>query len=139
MKITRFSRAAAFAPGALALLIFALAISRTPVSAQNASAGKVNFQVIVVATAAEAEQVLARLRQGEDFTTVAKQVSIDPSASKGGYFNGVDPAALRPELREALASLKAGEVSGAIHVPTGFVIVKVLGEEQPPGGQGAGP
>jgi len=139
MKITRFSRAAAFAPGALVLLIFALATSRTPVSAQNASAGKVNFQVIVVATAAEAEQVLGRLRQGEDFATVAKQVSIDPSASKGGYFNEVDAAGLRPELREALASLKPGEVSGAIHVPTGFVIVKALAQEQHQVGQGMGP
>ncbi|HKN60913.1 MAG TPA: peptidylprolyl isomerase, partial [Candidatus Acidoferrales bacterium] len=138
MKITRLSRAAAFASGALALLIFALAASRTPISAQNASAGKVKFQVIVVATATEAEQVLARLRQGEDFATVAKQVSIDPSASNGGYFNEVDPAGLRPELREALASLKSGEVSGAIQVPTGFVIVKALAEPQP-AGQGMGP
>ena len=139
MKITRFGFAATFAPAALALLIFALATSRTPVSAQNASAGKVNFQVIVVATPVEAQQVLARLKQGEDFATVAKQVSIDPSASNGGHFNEVDPVALRPELREALASLKPGGVSGAIQVPTGFVIVKLLGEEQPPVGQGTGP
>ena len=139
MRITDFNWAGALASGALALLIFAALILRAPLLAQNASAAKVSFQVIVVATPVKAQEVLGRLKNGEDFAAVAKQVSIDPSASNGGYFNGVDPAALRPELRDALASLKPGEVSGAIQVPTGFVIVKALADEQPSVGQGMGP
>ena len=139
MKITEFRWAAALASGALLLLIFAAPIPRPPLSAQNPSASKVNFQVIVVGTATKAHEVLARLEKGEDFATVAKQVSIDPSAGNGGYFNDVDPATLRPELRQALASLNPGEVSGPIQVPTGFVIVKTLAEERQPSGQGMGP
>ncbi len=139
MKIAKFSRAAALALGSLALLILAAPRLGTPLSAQNTNAVKVNLQVIVVETAAKAQEVLARLKKGEDFAALAKEVSIDPNASDGGNVGEVDPGRLRPELREALASLKPGEVSGAIRVPTGFVILKFLGEKQEPVGQGMGP
>jgi tetratricopeptide (TPR) repeat protein len=102
------------------------------VSAQQTSAAKVNLQSIVVETAAKAQKVLDRLKKGEDFAALAKEFSIDPSASDGGRLGEVDPALLRPELREALAALKPGQTSGAVEVATGFVILKVLEKEQEP-------
>jgi hypothetical protein len=107
--------------------------------AQTASPGKVRLQVIVVDTEAKAEQVFARLQKGDDFGELAKEVSIDPNASSGGNLGEVDPMTLRPELRDAISTMKAGQTSGVVRVATGFVIVKVLaiGEEAP--GQGMGP
>jgi tetratricopeptide (TPR) repeat protein len=102
--------------------------------AQDTSEGKVNLQVVVVDTELKAQEALERLRRGEAFSTVAKELSIDPNASQGGYVEA-SLALLRPELRQAIESLKAGEVSGVLKVPKGFVIVKLLsrtGEEVRP-------
>ncbi|HEY6448499.1 MAG TPA: FG-GAP-like repeat-containing protein [Acidobacteriaceae bacterium] len=123
---------------------FALAASLTArLSAQAPSSAHVDLQVIVVRTQAEAEQVLARLKHGEDFAQVARAVSIDPNASSGGYVRGADPAALRPELRRALAALQPGEISAPIAVGAAFVFVKLLSgavtAPAPASGQGMGP
>lgn len=107
--------------------------------AQNAAPGKVRLQVIVVDTEAKAQEVLARLRKGEDFSLLAKEVSIDPNASNGGNVGEVDPMTLRPELRGALATMKTGETSGVIRVATGFVILRVLSIAEEVPGQGMGP
>jgi len=129
---------------------FLLCVGLSPCPAQEASTGKINLEVIVVDTAMKAQEVLDRLKKGEDFATLSKQLSIDPSASNGGYLGDVDPASMRPELRTALQSLKPGELSRVVRVPTGFVILKVLsktpeqvgpgmGSGQGTAGQGMGP
>jgi tetratricopeptide (TPR) repeat protein len=110
-----------------------------PLLAQDTSRVKLDVQVIVVDTEAKAQQVLERLKKGEDFSALAKEVSIDPNASTGGFVGEVDPSALRPELRGVLESLKPGEVSGVVKVPTGFVILKLLGRRQEQAGEGMGP
>lgn len=123
--------------------------------AQQTTRATVSLQVIVVDSQEKAQTALQRLKDGEDFSAVAKAMSIDPNAGNGGYVGGADPALLRPELRQAVESLKPGEVSGAIKVSTGYVILKLLrrnagvpGQEKasPPGpaeertpGQGMGP
>jgi hypothetical protein len=120
--------------------------------AQEVSPGEVKLQVIVVDTETKAQEVLLRLKKGEDFAELAKEVSIDPYSGNGGNVGEVDPTVLRPELREALATMRAGEVSGIIKVPTGYVILKVLaisptqsdqappvGADQNAAGQGMGP
>ena len=90
----------------------------------------VNLQVIVVDIESKAEEALERLKRGEKFSTVAAQMSIDPNASNGGYVGEADVALLRPELRAAVESLKSDQVSGIVRVPTGFVILKLLGKTQ---------
>ncbi len=84
------------------------------------------LRIIVVNTAAEAEQTLARLKNGEDFAVLAKEKSTDPTADAGGYMGIVDPAGLRPELRDALAGVKVGGISSIAHISSGYAIVKVL-------------
>jgi len=121
---------------ACGILLCSFLAFRTALS-QETSAVRIDFQVIVVDTAAKAQQVLARLKKGEDFAALAKEVSIDPNAKEGGYFRGVDPATLRPELRDALQSLKSGETSDAIKVPTGLVILKFLSSKAAPPGERA--
>jgi tetratricopeptide (TPR) repeat protein len=86
----------------------------------------VNLAIIVVDSSSQAESILERLKKGEDFATMAKSVSIDPTASDGGYMGRVDPATLRSELREAIKGVPPGGISGIVHTSSGFAILKVL-------------
>ena len=98
-----------------------------------------NLQVIVADSSGKAQQILDRLNKGEDFATIAKLESIDPSASQGGYLGLVNPSTLRPELREALKNIRPGQITRVIAVPSGFAILKLLPENQPGVAQGMGP
>src|SRR5438270_8765351 len=82
-------------------------------------------QIIVVDSRAQAEQILKRLQAGEDFATVARQESIDPSAANGGALGRVDPATLRTELREAFRGMKAGQLAGPVKISNGYAVLKV--------------
>ena len=78
------------------------------------------MRLIVVASAAEAEQLTNQLRAGADFAALAKERSIDPTSADGGYLGRLDPSTLRPELRVVVAQLKPGEISEVVRIPTGF-------------------
>jgi tetratricopeptide (TPR) repeat protein len=106
---------------------------------QDSSPGMLNLQVMVVDSSGKAQQILDRLNKGADFAAIARTESIDPSASQGGYIGLVDPATLRPELREALKGIRPGQMTSVIAVPSGYVILKLLPENQPGVGQGMGP
>src|SRR5437773_6141696 len=106
---------------------------------QDSPPGMLNLQVIVVDSSGKAQQILDRLNKGEGFAGIAKKESIDPSASQGGYIGLVDPVTMRPELREALKRIRPGQTTGVIAVPSGYVILKLLPENQPSVGQGMGP
>jgi tetratricopeptide (TPR) repeat protein len=111
------------AAGLLLLLVFVFSGSSFSQSTPALSTG---LSIIVVGSADEAEQILERLKKGEDFAALAKQKSTDSTAADGGYMGKVDPATLRPELREALTGIVPGQISGVIKLPTGYAIVKVL-------------
>ena len=102
-----------------------LAAQSTSSSSTPAASG-VPLRIIVVSTAAEADQILARLKSGEDFAVLAKEKSTDPTADSGGYMGIVDPGMLRSELRNALAGVQAGGISSVAHISAGYAIVKVL-------------
>lgn len=63
--------------------------------------------IIVVASETEATQIAAQLKSGEDFGALARSKSTDPTANDAGYMGTIDPAKLRPELRDALRGLAA--------------------------------
>jgi hypothetical protein len=94
--------------------------------AQSTTQPLVDLLIIVVDSPAQADRVLQRLKNGEDYSVVAKDISIDPTASDGGSLGRVDPAALRPELRDAVKRLSMGEVSGVIHINSGYAILKMI-------------
>src|SRR6266436_5218123 len=87
----------------------------------------IELRIIVVSSQAEAEQLLQRLQTGEDFAALARQKSIDPSASDGGSLGRVDPETLRTELRDALRGALSGQIKGPVKIPTGYAILKVEG------------
>ena len=90
------------------------------------------LRIIVVNSQSEAEQVLERLRAGEDFVALARQKSIDPSAPDGGSLGQVDPGTLRTELRDAVKGAGPGQIKGPIKIPTGYAILKVEGTSATP-------
>jgi tetratricopeptide (TPR) repeat protein len=122
------------------LLVFGLAFPvPSALPSQDSPSVMLNLQVIVVDSPGKAQQILDRLKKGEDFAAIAKSESIDPSAAPGGYLELVDPRTLRPELREALQGLRPGQTTKVIAVPSGYVILKLLPETQPGVAQGMGP
>ncbi len=108
-------------------------------SAQNTPAPNTGLQIIVASSAEQAQQILDRLKNGEDFAALAKEKSVDATAEDGGYMGQVDPATLRRELREALKGIAPGKTTGVIKVPTGFAILKVLLPNDSGGDRAANP
>lgn len=73
----------------------------------------------------KAEAILAKVRAGADFASVAAASSDDPNALKGGEL-GVRPAQGWPDLfLQATQNLKAGQISGIVQSGNGFHILKV--------------
>jgi peptidyl-prolyl cis-trans isomerase SurA len=76
---------------------------------------------------ARAEAALARIRGGEAFDAVARDVSEDTNRAKGGEI-GMRPASRLPDaFIETVRPLKAGEVSPALlRTAAGFHVLKLL-------------
>ncbi len=114
----------------ICVLLLHLLCAPTPLpaqsSAQSTTQSAVHLLIIVVDSPSQADRVLQRLKNGEDFAALAKELSIDPTASDGGFLGLVDPAALRPELRDAVKSLSVGETSSVIHTHSGYAVLKMI-------------
>jgi tetratricopeptide (TPR) repeat protein len=93
---------------------------------QDVASQPVELGIIVTSTEAEAADVLRKLNAGWDFSVLAKEKSIDPTAIDGGYMGKLSPSQLRPELRDALTGHTTGQISGIIPVPSGFAIMKIF-------------
>jgi len=73
----------------------------------------------------KAEEVLLKLKKGEDFSEIAKVYSSGPNADMGGDIGFVKKGELHPDLDKTAFSLPPGQISGLIPLPSGFVILKV--------------
>ena len=73
------------------------------------------------------ERVLQRLKTGEDFAKVAKEVSKGPSAEDGGDLGWLRRGTIQKALEDAAFTLKDGQFSGLVHAGPGLHIVKVEG------------
>ena len=122
----------------LGLGICALGLSAAAQSPQTVTDDpQVTFRIIVVSSAERAEQLAVRGRQGEDFATLARAESLDPSAVRGGLVGPIALSELRAELRDALRNLPPGEIRGALAVPTGFAVVQRVVAEAVASARGA--
>jgi peptidyl-prolyl cis-trans isomerase C len=85
---------------------------------------EIHARHILVATEEEAKEVKERLMKGEDFATVAKEKSKDPSAEGGdlGFFGRGQM--LKP-FEDAAFALKDGEISDPVQTQFGWHIIKV--------------
>jgi parvulin-like peptidyl-prolyl isomerase len=85
------------------------------------------MEIVVKGDGAEqaANALLARLKQGEDFETLAREQSTSGSRAAGGDLGRVEPADLNPALSAAIADLRPGEVSAPVVVDGAYWILKV--------------
>jgi parvulin-like peptidyl-prolyl isomerase len=73
------------------------------------------------------EEILARLKKGEDFAKVALETSDDADTAKnGGSLGLLTPGKTNSEeFEKAAFALKSGEISEIVQSPFGFHIIKI--------------
>jgi peptidyl-prolyl cis-trans isomerase SurA len=81
----------------------------------------------------DAENIIAQLQQGAQFTAVARQFSQSPSAAQGGDIGTVYDGQLAPELNKALLSMKTGDMSPPIRSIGGYYILVLRQRFEPAG------
>lgn len=80
------------------------------------------------AALAKGETAQNRLRSGEDFGTVAAELSDDPDAAETrGDIGWMEKGRSLPLLDQALSEMKPGQVSDMLESPMGFYILKLTG------------
>ena len=75
---------------------------------------------------ARAEQVVERLRKGEDFAQLAAAYSDAPDGLKGGNLGWRSLDRLPPMFADASVKLKVGEVSPLLRSSNGFHLIRLL-------------
>lgn len=70
-----------------------------------------------------AQTAAARIRGGEDFASVAAEVSDSPSKANGGLIGPLPVADYSDSLQVLISELSAGEVTDPIRTPLGFQII----------------
>jgi peptidyl-prolyl cis-trans isomerase D len=75
----------------------------------------------------KAEEAIRRIKGGETFDAVARELSDDPGSSdKGGDLGFFSRGLMTPAFEEAAFSLQPGELSEPVKSPFGYHIIEVL-------------
>ncbi|WP_255532722.1 peptidylprolyl isomerase [Polynucleobacter sp. MWH-Jannik1A5] len=81
---------------------------------------------IAVASEADAQAALARIKKGEPFDKVAKSVSLAPNKVQGGAVGWIQPGQVAPQLASVLVTLSKGQVSPSpIQMQQGWYLLKL--------------
>jgi len=83
------------------------------------------------ASQAKAEQAETAIKGGMDFNAAAIRYSDAPDALDGGDLGWARLDELPAAFTDAIANMKAGDVSPPLHGPTAFHIIKLFGRRQP--------
>ena len=86
---------------------------------------EVHARHILVPTEDEAKAILAQLKGGADFATLAKEKSKDPGASEGGDLGYFTKDQMVPEFAEVAFKLDKGQISDPVKTQFGWHIIKV--------------
>ncbi|MDQ6959389.1 MAG: SurA N-terminal domain-containing protein [Mariprofundaceae bacterium] len=73
------------------------------------------------------EEALKQIRSGKAFSAVAKKMSDDVTAKKGGDLGYFAQGAMAPAFDRAVFSMKKGDVSDIVETPFGFHIIHLTG------------
>jgi parvulin-like peptidyl-prolyl isomerase len=79
---------------------------------------------ILVAHKYEAEDILKLLKEGKDFSDLAKSRSQCPSAPSGGDLGNLKGKKLDMDFEEAAELLKPGQISGVVRTRFGYHIIQ---------------
>ena len=80
----------------------------------------------------KADQVHQRAVNGEDFATLAKELSEDANATQGGDLGFFEKERMVPAFAEAAFALQPGQISPVVETQFGYHVIKV--EERRPAG-----
>ena len=81
---------------------------------------------IAIATEADAQAALNRIKKGEPFDKVAKSISLAPNRVQGGAVGWVQAGQVAPQISAVLVNLAKGQVSQApIQLQQGWYLVKL--------------
>jgi choline-sulfatase len=92
--------------------------------AAPAGQGTVHLRLMRVTAQANAEEALRQLAAGASFEQLARSVSEDASAPRGGDLGLVRLSDLASPLRRAAEALGPGEITGVIEIPGGYAILR---------------
>jgi parvulin-like peptidyl-prolyl isomerase len=88
---------------------------------------------VLLNSQADAERALDRIKKGESFEKVAREMSMDPAtAAQGGRLSPFRKGQLVPEFENAVMQLKNGQISPIVKSHFGYHIIKKLGEKPLP-------
>jgi peptidyl-prolyl cis-trans isomerase C len=87
---------------------------------------KVHCAHILVKTEKEVNAVLERLKKGEKFSAIAKDVSLCPSKKRGGDLGTFGRGQMVKEFENAAFALDKGQISGIVKTQFGYHIIKRL-------------
>jgi peptidyl-prolyl cis-trans isomerase C len=90
---------------------------------------EIHARHILVPTEDDAQAALKRVKAGEDFAKVAKELSKDPG-SEGGDLGWFTKDRMVPEFAEAAFKLEPGQVSEPVKSQFGWHIIKVEGKRE---------
>jgi len=102
-------------------------------SGVSSDADQVWARHILVASEEDGKKTLSRIKSGEDWSTVASEVSIDTATKNtGGDLNWFPRGVMVKEFEDAAFSMKVGETSQPVRTAMGYHIIQVLGQENRP-------
>ena len=87
---------------------------------------KVHCVHILVKTEKEANKVLERLKKGEKFANIAKEVSLCPSGKRGGDLGTFGRGNMVKEFENAAFALQKGQISPTVKTKFGYHVIKRL-------------
>ncbi|MBN1156812.1 peptidylprolyl isomerase [Candidatus Woesearchaeota archaeon] len=91
----------------------------------TAKEGEIRARHILVNSSQEAEEILAELKNGADFETLALEKSIDPTVDmNGGELGFFDQNMMVEEFSKAAFALKVGELSKPVKTSFGWHVIE---------------
>ena len=85
----------------------------------------VKLRIITTTDEKKAQDILAKIKAGEDFGDVAYKMSEDPYRVKGGDIGYMHKGRMLAEIEEAAFKLKVGEVSDIVKAENAWFIIKL--------------
>ena len=82
---------------------------------------------ILVKTEDQANQILKRLNDGEEFDKVARRFSSCPSGKQGGDLGWFGKGMMVPEFEKIAFEEQVGKVVGPVKTQFGYHVIKVTG------------
>jgi len=87
---------------------------------------KVHCAHILVKTEKEVNAILDRIKKGENFSSIAKDVSLCPSKKRGGDLGTFGRGQMVKEFENVAFALEKGQISGIVKTQFGYHIIRRL-------------